>query len=61
MDGAPEARAQCSRFGCIGLRPTMHMRTNKVTREPHYGADATTAVASNSIYILFPVKGTFDL
>jgi len=61
MERGPRGAGPMQRFGCIALRPTMHMRTNKVTREPHYGADATTAVASNSIYILFPVKGTFDL
>ena len=39
------------------------MRTHKVTRGPHYIADATMSVselAGNSFYILFPAKGIMN-
>jgi len=39
------------------------MRTHKVTRGPHYIADATMSAsefARNSIYILFPAKGIMN-
>jgi len=39
------------------------MRSYKVTRGPHYDADAIVAVPEltrNSFYILFPAKGTLN-
>jgi len=39
------------------------MNTYKVTREPHYDADATMAVPEctrNSFYILFSLKGIMN-
>jgi len=40
-----------------------YMRTYKITRGPHYDADATIAVPEltrNSFYILFPAKGIMN-
>jgi len=36
------------------------MRTYKVTREPHYDADATITVLELKFYILFPAKGIMN-
>jgi len=37
------------------------MRTYKVTRGPHYDADATVAVLELKFYIFFPAKGIMNI